>query len=133
MKKSDPYRKLMKELSRDPRLKKAIVKSRRRPRGKAKARVETQVESATSMFLVLSAIVARFSKKKRARAIDQLADTVHLLVQISLLLKENIFDRPEVQNFFRQSSKQIYEFAQECVAMILRKPKGRSVQHPRSI
>ena len=128
MKNSNKYRKLLKELSRDPRLKQVIVKARRQPRAKA----GTKVETATSMFLLLSAIVSRFSKKKRARAIDELADVVHLLVQVSLLLKENTFDRPEVKKFFRKTSKQIYAFAQECVAMVLPTPKARPAQPSRS-
>lgn len=115
MKKSNKDRKLLEELSRDPRLEQVIAKARRQPRGKAR----TNVESVTDMFLLVSAIASRFSKKKRARALDELADMVHLLVQVSLLLKENIFDRPEVKKFFRESSKQIYLFAQEWLSMIL--------------
>jgi len=115
MKSSNKSRKLLKELSRDPHLKQVIAKARHQPRGK----VEARVESVTGMFVLLSRIASRFAKKKRARAIDDLADTVHLLFQVSLLLKENIFDRPEVKNFFRESSKQVYVFVQECVATIL--------------
>ena len=117
MKNSNKYRKLLKELSRDPQLKQVIAKARRQPRGKA----GTSVESATSTFMLISAIASRFSKKKRARALDELADTVHLLVQISFVLKENVFDRPEVKKFFRESSEQIYLFAQEWLSMILQK------------
>jgi hypothetical protein len=115
MKNADKYRKLLTELSRDPRLKQAIGKARRQPPGNA----GTKVETVTRMFLTILAIASRFSKKKRARAIDEVADIVHLLVQISFLLKENIFDRTEVKRFFRQTSAQIYAFVQECVAMIL--------------
>lgn len=115
MKDANKYRKLLKELSRDPRLKQVIAKAKRQPRAKA----GTKVETVTSMFLLVSAIISRFSKKKKARAIDELVDIVHLLIQVSFLLKENIFDRREVKKFFRQTSQQIYAFAQECVAMIL--------------
>ena len=115
MKNADKYRKLLTELSRDPRLKQAIGKARRQPPGNA----GTKVETATRMCLMILAIASRFSRKKRARAIDEVADIVHLLVQISFLLKENIFDRTEVKRFFRQTSAQIYAFVQECVAMIL--------------
>jgi hypothetical protein len=115
MKNSNQYKKLLKELSRDSRLKAVIAKSRRQPRGNA----EAIVDSSTNMFLLISAIVSRFSKKKNAKALAELADMVQLLVQLSLVVKENIFDRPEVKKFFRESSKQIYRFAQEWLSVIL--------------
>jgi hypothetical protein len=64
------------------------------------------------------AIASRFATKKKARALDELMDIIFLLVQVSLLLKENIFDRPEVKKFFSQSSKEIYSLAQKYVAMV---------------
>jgi len=115
MKGTKKYHKLLQELSRDPRVKQVMAKAARRPRQKA----GTKVETATSMFVLLSMIVSRFTKKKRARAIEELADTVQFLVQLSLMLKENIFDRPEVKKFFRQRSKQIYVLAQDWLSRIL--------------
>ena len=129
MKNSNKSRKLLKELSRDPRLKKVIANASRQARGTA----STQVETATSVFLLLSAIASRFSKKRRARAIDEMADMVQLLFQASLVLKENVFDRPEVKKFLRQRSKQLYEFAQERFATIFPKTKViRPTQSTRS-
>ena len=119
MKNDSQFKNLLKELSRDPRLKLVIAKARRQNRGKGGA----QVENVTGIFLLLAAIVSRFAKKKKARALDELMDIIYLLVQVSLLLKENIFDRPEVKKFLRQSSKQIYLLAQTCVAMVLPKTK----------
>jgi len=52
-----------------------------------------------------------------------------LFVQGSLVLKENIFDRPEVNEFFSQSSKDIYFFAQKYVAMVLPKTKASRPTH----
>ena len=120
MKDGSQVRKLLKQLSRDPRVKRVIAKAKRRTRGKGRAKVET----VTDTFLLLMAIASRFAKKKKARALDELMEIIYLLVQVSLLLKENIFDRPEVKEFFRHSSKQIYVLAQECVAMVLPKTKG---------
>jgi hypothetical protein len=120
MKDGSQFRKLLKQLSRDARVKRVIVKAKRRTRGKGRAKVE----NVTDMFLLLMAIASRFAKKKKARALDELMEIIYLLVQISLVLKENIFDRPEVREFFRHSSKQIYLLAQECVAMVLPKTKG---------
>jgi wobble nucleotide-excising tRNase len=119
------FQNLLKELSRDPRLKLVIAKAKRQTRGKGAARVE----NVTGIFLLILAIVSRFAKKKRARAIDDLMDIIYLLVQVSLALKENIFDRPEVKEFFSQSSRQIYLLAQECVAMVLPKTKRLRPAH----
>ena len=120
MKRGSQFNNLLKELSRDPRLKLVIANAKRHNRGGSRAKVET----VTGIFLLLLATISRFAKKKRARALDELMDVVYLLVQVSLLVKENIFDRPEVKEFLSQSSRQIYLLAQECVAMVLPKPKG---------
>ena len=122
MKKGSQFKNLLKELGRDPRLKLVIAKAKRQPRGKS----EAEVESATGIFLLLLAIASRFAKKKKARALDELMDVIYLLVQLSLLLKENIFDRPEVQEFFSDSYRQIHLLAQQCVAVFLPKPKQLS-------
>jgi len=38
------------------------------------------------------------------------------------LLKENIFDRPEVKKFFQQSSRRLYLLVHDAVAMVMPKP-----------
>ena len=120
MKKSRQFDQLMKKLSRDPRLKRVIAKSRHWSDQKKSAKVE-----GLSDFLLLSlAIVSRFVSKKKARAIDEFMDVVYLLVQVSLLLKENVFDRPEVKAFLSRQSKRILSVAQEYVDLILSKTKG---------
>lgn len=119
MKKGSQFESLLKELSRDQRLKQVIAKAHRRTRRKGGAKVE----SAADTVLLLLAIASRFAKKKKARALNELMDVIYFLVQVSLLLKENIFDRPEVKEFLSQSSKQIYLLAQTCVAMVLPKTK----------
>jgi len=121
MKSADKYGKLLKELGRDKRLKQVIARTRR-PQNKP----ASQVEGATGLFLLLSALVSRFSKKKRARKIDELADFVQLLVQISLALKDNVFDRPEVKKFFRSRYRKIYRFTQQLVSGLL--PQSRATR-----
>lgn len=115
MKNDKQFKDLLKELSREPRLKRVIAK--RRSRGK------DGVEQAADFVLALLRIGSRFATKKKARALDELLDVIYLLLQVSLLLKENVFDRPEVRRFFRQRSKQIYSLAQEYVAVILPRAK----------
>jgi hypothetical protein len=125
MKNGSQFKNLLKGLSRDPRLKRVIAKAQRQTRGKG----EAKVENVTGILLLLLAIASRFASKKKARALDELMDVIYLLVQVSLLLKENIFDRPEVKEFFSQSSRQVYLLAQECVAMVLPKAKGARPVH----
>jgi len=130
MKNGSQFKKLMKELARDPRLKRVIAKARSQSRGKGGARVE----NVTGVVLLLLAIASRFATKKKARALDKLMDVIYLLVQVSLLLKENVFDRPEVKDFFTHSSKQIYLLAQECVAMVVPKTRRlRPIRASRSV
>ncbi|MGA2709021.1 MAG: hypothetical protein ABSF86_11510, partial [Steroidobacteraceae bacterium] len=88
-----------------------------------------KVESLTDIVLLILAIASRFATKKKARALDELMDIIFLLVQVSLRLKENIFDRPEVKEFFGQRSKEIYSFGQKYVAMVL--PKTKSIRRKR--
>jgi hypothetical protein len=114
---------LLKVLGRDPQLKRVIA--RRQIRGKGGA----NVAHVTDIVLLLLAIASRFATKKKARALDELMDIIYLVVQVSLVLKENIFDRPEVKEFFNQSSKEIYFFAQKYVAMVLPKTKGPRPLH----
>jgi hypothetical protein len=127
MKKSSQFSNLLRELSRDPRLKRVITNAKRQHRGKGGA--GAKVENVTGIFLVLMAIASLFARKKRARAIDELMDIIYLLVQVSVVLKENIFDRPEVRKFFSKSSKQIYLLAQQCVDLVLPKPKRLRAAH----
>jgi hypothetical protein len=107
LKNGNQFKNLIKELGRDPRVKRVIAK--RQSRGKR----GRKIEGVTDIVLVLLAIASRFVTKKRARAIDELMDIIFLLVQVSLLLKENIFDRPEVKEVFSQSYKEIYLLAQK--------------------
>lgn len=119
MSKPTKFASVAKDLSRDPLLKQAVARARRKTPGKSVRRID----NATSIVLVLLGIASRFSKKKKARALDEAMDVVHLLVQVSILLKENIFDRPEVKKFFSQSYRQVYSLARELVAVVLPKPK----------
>lgn len=118
MKKDSQFKDLLKELARDPRVKRVIGK--RRSRGKRGGKIQPEA----GIVLSLLGIASRFMTKKRARAFDELVDAIYLLVQVSLLLKENVFDRPEVKRFLKQRSKQIYSLAQEYVVMILPSTRG---------
>ena len=119
MRNSNQFKNLVRELGRDPRLKRVIAKVKRHSRKKNAAKVE----SFADFFLLSLAIVSRFVSKKKARSLDELMDVVYLLLQISLLLRENIFDRPEVKEFVSQRSKKMYLVAQKYVDLILSKTR----------
>jgi len=120
MKNSTGFRSLLMELSRDPEFKQAVAKARRHGRGKGTA----QVETATRLLMLFLDVASRFTKKKRAKALDEARELIYLLVQVSIVLKENVFDRPEVKEFFSQSFRRIYQAGREFVAMVLPEKKG---------
>ena len=119
MSKRTSFANIAKELGRDPRLKQAITTARSKTRGKEIRRVD----EATGIALSLLGIASRLSKRKKARALEEVMDVIYLLVQVSIVLKENVFDRPEVKKFFSQSFRQVYSLAQQFVAMVLPKTK----------
>jgi len=125
MSKPSGFASLAKELSRDPRLKQAIVRARRKKPGKG----VRQVENATGVAMLLLGIASRFSKRKKARALDEAMDVIYLLVQVSIVLKENVFDRPQVKKFFSQSFRQVYLLGRAFVALVL--PKTKRAARPR--
>jgi len=123
MKNATLLRKALKELSADPVLRQVVTKARR---GSSKRR-PGQIESLASLYLLAAAIAARLSKKKHARALDEHIDIVRFLVQLSLLLKENVLDRPEVRKLFNRSAKRISLIARECLR--LSTPKRKQPRH----
>ena len=127
MSKRTSFANVAKELSRDPRLKQAIAKARSKTRGKDVRRVD----NATGVALLLLGIASRFSKRKRARAIDEAMDVIYLLVQVSIVLKENVFDRPQVKQFFSQSFRQVYSLARQLVATVL--PNAKPARAKRAL
>ena len=129
MKNATRFGKLIRDMSRDPRFKKAVAQARKRSRGTDVARLE----DATGVFVLTTKIASLFFKKKKARAIEDAMDLTYLLVQVSILLKENIFDRPEVRKFFNESLRRIYSAAEEFVGMILPKVKAKGARPTRAV
>lgn len=95
------FKGLVGQLSRDPRLKRAIAKARRQSRGTR----TTQLENLAELYLLTLTFVSHFLRKKKARALEEHMDLVSFLVQLSLSLKENVFDRPEVKQWFARGSR----------------------------
>lgn len=93
--KSARFRVLLKELARDPQVRKALDKI------SEKSKMGQHVK-ALKDFLPF---VTKFSKigGRRAAALSEHLTLIILLFELSILLKTNIFDRPEVQKFFREN------------------------------
>lgn len=122
MKNASRFGKLVKDLRRDPRVKKAVAKAVRQSRDPG----IRKVEDVTGIAVLMMKIASSFAKKKKARAIEEAMDMIYLLVQVSIVLKENLFDRPEVKKFFSESFRQIYTAAEQVVAMVLPKAKVKT-------
>lgn len=122
MKNASRFGKLVKDLRRDPRVKKAVAKAVRQSRDPG----IRKVEDVTGIAVLMMKIASSFAKKKKARAIEEAMDMIYLLVQVSIVLKENIFDRPEVKKFFSRSFRQIYTAAEQVVTMVLPKAKVKT-------
>ena len=128
MKSAAKARKLLKELSRDPHLKRVMAKARRRPDDKR----ASPLEDLANMYFLLSSVASGYSKKKKARALDEQRDIVQFLVQVGLLLKENILDRPEVQEFVSRSAEQIRVMTRERLGMSTTKKKRPAARRSRA-
>lgn len=122
MKNASGFGKLVKDLRRDPRVKKAVAKAVRQSRDPD----IKKVEDVTGIAVLMMKIASSFAKKKKARAIEEAMDMIYLLVQVSIVLKENLFDRPEVKKFFSESFRQIYTAAEQVVTMVLPKAKVKT-------
>lgn len=64
-------------------------------------------ETAAEVLVLSLAIASRFVSRKKARALEDAMAVAALAVQIGWLLKENVYERPEVKRFVRQRSKQV--------------------------
>lgn len=124
---SKRLRELLVTLSKDPKVKNALSTL------KAKSNGSNKVNSFKELFIHLLRLSSKFLGKKKARFLEEWIDAAELLISLSLVLKENIFDRPEVRAFFEESwdglkkqSMHFYLAATKFVAETLRKMKRRS-------
>lgn len=87
------FRRLIVDLSQDPKVKIALETIREQTGGGA---------AKAGMAWQLLTVAGKFAGKKRARAIAEVVDVITLIVTLSLILKQNAFDRPEVRAFFER-------------------------------
>ncbi len=97
--KSTDFKNLLKKLSTDPRVKAAIDAAKE----EATKSSEFQATSALGLIGYLFKYSASFLGRKRAGKLSELTGNLVFLITISMILKRNLFDRPEVKEFFEQN------------------------------
>ena len=94
MKFKTEFKTLIKKLSQDPNLREAIDTM-----GRMKNKDFAVLPQAIGTALLFA---GRFAGKGRMRSVTNFVDAALFLISLSLLIKQNVFDRPEVQEFFRK-------------------------------
>lgn len=89
---------LLSDLSKDPKIKTAIDQLK----SNYSADPAHKISNIKDIALVALKLGAKFTGRKGARLVQETLDAIGLLIQISFLVKTNIFDRPEVQAFFKE-------------------------------
>lgn len=85
-------KRLVVRLSQDPKIKVAMEGIRENTGG--------QHPQLGMLWQVLT-ISGRFVAKRRSRAVAEVIDVITFLVTLSLIVKQNVFDRPEVREYFK--------------------------------
>lgn len=105
---SDIVKKLIELLKKDPTLKEQL----KRFKGRNDVAVP-EAKSPVSALLNVASVMGKFTGKKKALILAAHIDTVVLLVSLSMFLKTNVFDRPEIQEFFKKAFDQSSIVAQK--------------------
>ena len=88
--------KLLTELSQDPQLRAAVQNAKL----KYQERGKYQVDDIRQLVSVILRVGSKFFGRQRSRVLAEAIDAMTLIVDISLIVKANVFDRPEVKKFF---------------------------------
>lgn len=89
------FKNLIKQLSTDPKVREAIQSLGRM----SDKRGFSSVPQGLGATLLLA---GKFAGKGRLRTIIHFVDAAVFLISLSLIIKQNVFDRPEVQEFLRR-------------------------------
>lgn len=103
------FKSLLKKLSEDPKLREAI----------RKISVNSDKNfAALSQGLATTLLLAgRFIGKARMKRITTFIDVAVFLISLSLLIKQNVFDRPEVREFIARVWKDVSKTVQQLSAV----------------
>lgn len=88
---------LLADLSKDKNIKLALDKVKSEYRNES----QEKINSFKDLLIVIFKISSKFIGKKKARVIEETLDAVGILIQISFIVKTNVFDRPEVREYFQ--------------------------------
>jgi hypothetical protein len=111
---SKKFKALLSELSKDESVRKAISDLK----SSANAENIYYAQSVWDLLKQILKLSAKFLNKQKLKRLTEIIDIVMFLVSLSLILKQNIFDRPEVKQFFKEkwASLQSYSTAVMKVA-----------------
>lgn len=103
------FKALLKKLGEDPKLREAI---------KRIGQNSDKNFAALSQGLATTLLLAgRFVGKARMRKITTFIDVAVFLISLSLLIKQNVFDRPEVREFIARVWKDVNKTVQQLSAV----------------
>lgn len=117
------FKALLKKLSQDPKLREAI---------------QSMTENSDRNFAALSKglattllLAGRFVGKGRIKTFISFIDAAVFLISLSLMIKQNVFDKPEVRDFVKKVWKDIGKTANQLATVARnyvdkRLPKSRS-------
>lgn len=96
--KSERIKELIKKLSADPKIKSAMAEL------KANSNAENAYYSKSFLDLMVYILKASggFLGKRKAKVIIEVVEVTGFVISISLILKKNLFDRPEVRQYFNE-------------------------------
>jgi hypothetical protein len=131
--KTQRFKDLIKELSQDPAVKAALDKISH------KSKLGQHVKSLKDFLPILGKFSAKFGGKKTI-AVTETITLIVVLFEVSVLIKQNMFDRPEVKRFFNENwgifqkrTAAMYQFVSHYVKTQLRRRQApkREPDQPR--
>ena len=105
------FRDLIGKLSQDPKVREAIHKI-------GKFGDNPNFTALPQAMVAAILFAGRFFGKSRMRALANFVDAAVFLVSLSLLIKQNVFDKPEVQDFVRKTWKDIGKTATHLTQVV---------------
>ena len=98
MSKTKKVQEFLKLLKEDPKVKKALESAKSEPSG---LKTRTVVDA----FLSLLKVMARGFSKRKLMIFHDVLEITRIIIEISLMIKKNVLDRPEVKLKFEELLK----------------------------
>ena len=126
MKVSKNLKELIQLMRKDEKLKRAVDQVLK---GSTTQDTIQKARSATDFLVTLVKMSSKFLGKRLANRWIELLEILSFIVQVSLLLKTNVIDRPEVRDFLAKKYGEALEIIEKvacAVRELLKKRKARS-------